>query len=130
MAGKVLMGAVHSSLLAGLSRGERPATAVPGIVRVRSRGPAQIWGTHSGGTEDRHAMAQSEAEGRVRVVRVEPGGGGATVRRFVESGRATGGVRAWSQAARGEDNVEIERARNQGPRLDLGAAAPGANGNN
>ena len=62
-----------------------------------------------------------EAEGRVRGVRVGPGGGDATVRRTVESGRAICGVRVWSRKARGDGSIVTERA-GQGPKFDSGAA--------
>ena len=38
---------------------------------------------------------QQTTEGRVRGARAKPGGGDATTRRFVESGRAACGVRVW-----------------------------------
>ena len=104
---------IHLSLLSGPPMWERPATAVPSSCWTRSsfstqkfagahpRGDIQIRGTHSEGTVDYQGAAAPEAEGRVWGVRVEPGGGGATMRRSVESGRAICGVRVWSRGARG-----------------------------
>ena len=93
----------------------RPATAVLREGRVRSvhereaRHGTHLRGPFAGGHLDsrdpfrgdrgQQAQAQLAPEDRVRVVRVKPGGGGATIRRSVESGRAACGVRVWSAAA-------------------------------
>ena len=62
---------------------------------VHSRGPIHIWGSRRGGPGG-HRPATLH-DGQVRSIRDKPGGGGATLRRSVESGHTGCGVRVWSQ---------------------------------
>ena len=88
------MYAVYLSLLSGPPMWERPATAAPKTVLATeiggspSTGGRITPGVPLRGADCRRVAAHPPVEDRVRGVRVGPGGGGATMRRSVESGRA------------------------------------------